>query len=91
MCIRNPDCQRCETCGRLKWHLWVSKEMHPRGCPFGHARMDACPDTVNHAKMVKWAIDSQAKVTENGKALVAQLSALGVDLDAPPVEWEIEP
>ena len=91
MCIRNPECQRCETCGRKKWHLWVSEEMHPRGCPFGFTRMDACPETVNTAKRLKWMIGAGVQVSETGRALVEQLAALGVDLDVDPVEWMPQP
>ena len=87
MCIGKPECQRCETCGTRKYQFWASAEMHDRGCPWGHERMDHCPDAMNRAKRVRWAIDAGVKVTEDGQALVAQMEAAGVDLLAPPVDW----
>jgi hypothetical protein len=90
MCIGKPECQRCTTCGRLKYQLWVSKEMHDRGCPFGYQQMDACPETRNHARMLRWALDNGVVVKPTGDALVAQMEAAGVDLHTPPEAWEIE-
>ena len=91
MCIGKPECQRCQTCGNLKYQLWVGPGMHDRGCPWGNARMDECPDAVNSAKMVKWALDNGVSVTEAGKAKVAQMEAAGVDLEAAPVEFDPPP
>lgn len=80
MCIRNRACQRCETCGRLKYQFWMSAEMHDRGCPFGHDRMDQCAETVDHARMLLWAQRQGATMTPTGLALIEQMQAAGVDL-----------
>ena len=50
--------------------------------------MDHCPDAMNRAKRVRWAIDAGVKVTDDGQALVAQMEAAGVDLYEKPVRWE---
>ena len=88
MCIGKPECQKCETCGNRKYQFWAGPEMHERGCSFGYDRMDRCPDAVNHAKLVKWAIGAGVNVTEIGMAKVAQMEAAGVDLLAPPVDFD---
>lgn len=88
MCIGKAECQNCETCGNRKWQLWASAEMHPRGCPLGFDRLDHCPDAVNHAKLVRWSIDNGVRVTEIGRAKVAQMEAAGVDLLGPQVDLE---
>lgn len=87
MCLKRPECQRCQTCGMKKYQLWVGPGMHDPGCPWGYERMDACPDAVNHAKLIKWCNDNGTHVTGNGLAFVAQMEATGVDLTQPPVEW----
>lgn len=87
MCIGKPECQRCETCGVRKYQLWVGPGMHDRGCPWGFQQMDACPDAVNHAKIVRWGIDNGVTTKEAGFAFVAQMEAMGVDLTAPPVDF----
>jgi len=88
MCIGKPECQRCETCGNRKYQFWVGPEMHDRGCPWGFPQMDACPDAVNHAKRVYWAKENGVKLTATGAALVEQMQAVGLDLSAPPVEFD---
>ncbi len=88
MCIGKRECQACETCGNRKYQFWASAEMHDRGCPWGFQLMHQCPDAVNHAKRIKWGISAGVTVTENGRAIVAQMEAAGVDLLAPPVDLE---
>jgi hypothetical protein len=88
MCIGKPECQNCETCGNRKYQLWISKEMHDRGCPFGYDRMDRCPDAMNHAKMLLWARDNGVKMTPAGLAKVDQFLAADVDLTAPAVDFD---
>lgn len=83
MCIGKPECQRCETCGNRKYQLWISAEMHDRGCPFGHDRMDECPDAVNSAKMAYWARENGVNMSEAGLAKIALFEAAGVDLTQP--------
>ena len=93
MCMTNKECQKCETCGLLKYQLWVSPEMHDRGCPWGFDRMDRCPDAVNSAKRLNWMIGEGLTVSETGRAMVSQMAGAGVDLTTPPVEfqpWENE-
>lgn len=90
MCIGKPECQKCQTCGMKKWQLWASKEMHPLGCPWSFDRMDRCPDAVNHAKRLLWCRDNGVKISEAGLLLVDQMVAAGVDLFAPPVEFDPE-
>lgn len=87
MCMTNKDCQKCETCGLMKYQLWISPEMHDRGCPWGHAIMTECPDATNHAKRLHWmAQQPDLTVSSFGLALVAQMLAAGVDLQQPCVE-----
>ncbi len=88
MCIGKPECQRCETCGQRKYQLWADKEMHDRGCPWGFGFMHLCPDAVNRAKLTRWALDNDVRVTDAGKALVTQMEGAGVDLYAPAVDLE---
>lgn len=88
MCLRKPECQRCETCGQLKYQFWVNEEMHDRGCPWGFERMDRCPDAINTAKRVYWCRENGVNVTKSGKAMVDQMLAAGVDLAAPPVDFD---
>jgi hypothetical protein len=90
MCILKPECQRCETCGVLKYQLWAGPEMHDRGCPWGHETMDRCPDAINQAKLTYFCLHNGVTVTERGKAFVEQMEAIGVDLSAPAEDWAPE-
>lgn len=76
MCIGKPECQRCETCGIRKWQLWADSEMHPRGCPWGHDRMDKCPDVTNSVRRLRWAMGEGISVTDAGRAMVEQFDAI---------------
>ena len=88
MCIGKPECQLCQTCGRRKYQLWASAEMHDRGCPWGFDRMDECVETVNYAKLLKSIeIGSPEILKPGGIALIAQMEAAGVDLTATQVEF----
>lgn len=88
MCIGKPECQKCETCGVLKYQLWADRvNMHPRGCPWEFERADQCPDFVNMGKRLRWMIDNGLTVRDEGRAIVAQLEAAGVDLMAPAVDF----
>jgi hypothetical protein len=89
MCIGKPECQNCETCGNRKYQFWATPEdMHDRGCPFGYDRMDHCPDAINHAKLLFWSRKNGVAMTAQGMAKVDQLLAAGIDLSAPPVDFD---
>jgi len=83
MCIGKPECQRCETCGNRKYQLWISEEMHDRGCPFGHTRMDQCTDAINSAKMAYRARENGVVMSEAGLAKIVLFEAAGIDLTSP--------
>lgn len=84
MCITNRECQKCETCGLRKYQFWVDSEMHPRGCPWGHDRMDRCPDKLDQVKRF-YALQTEAPecVTQSMRDQIAFMQAAGVDLSAP--------
>lgn len=87
MCIGKRDCQRCETCGLLKYQLWVGPGMHDRGCPWGNERMDACPDALNSAKQINWCLNNGIKIAATGAAFVEQMKAIGADVEMPLIDW----
>lgn len=76
MCLGKPECQRCQTCGRVKYQFWIDSEMHDRGCPFGAERMDQCTDTVEWVERLRWSRDNGVKLTDRALALVEQFDAL---------------
>ncbi len=73
MCLGKPECQACQTCGRRKYQLWISEEMHDRGCPFGAATADQCSDARNHAGMLQWAYENDVEPTPSGIAFLATM------------------
>jgi len=77
MCIGKPECQRCETCGRLKYQLWVSREMHDRGCPFGASVASECAESRAHAGMLQWALENGVTLKPAGLAFLAQMERAG--------------
>ena len=77
MCLGKPECQRCETCGLRKYQFWVDREMHDRGCPWSHERMDQCADAIGHAKMLAWGAANGVALSESGSALVEQMASAG--------------
>lgn len=87
MCLGKPECQTCQTCGNRKYQLWISREMHDRGCPFGYDRMDHCPDAINQAKLLYWSRENGVILSEQGNASVNQFLAAGIDLTLPCVDF----
>jgi hypothetical protein len=78
MCVDKPECQRCETCGLLKYQLWLDREnMHPRGCPWGNESMAGCEDAQNRAGLMQWSNEHGVKLTEAGIAFLAQMERMG--------------